>query len=99
MTTTEFTFVGPPTYVTALTQALEAQRCLAACVPLAETRDLQTVQSHNKDINGLRATVARSIAHIRTWGTLHTDYRRPLSTCATAFRTIRALHFFRLSSK
>jgi len=27
---------------------------------------------------------------------MHTDYRRPLSTYATAFRAVRTLHFFTL---
>ena len=59
----------------------------------------QSAKTYNKDINGLRAAVERSIAHIKTWRILHTDYRRPLSTYETAFQAVRALHFYKLSSE
>jgi hypothetical protein len=36
----------------------------------------------------------RAIAYFKTWLCMHTDYRRPKRTYATAFSTIRALHFF-----
>lgn len=39
-----------------------------------------TIKAYNKDINSLRSAVERSIAHIKTWRMLHTDYRRPVST-------------------
>jgi len=57
------------------------------------------VKAYNKDINALRSAVERSIAHIKTWRILHTDYRRPLTTYQTTFQAVRALHFFELSSE
>jgi len=57
------------------------------------------VKAYNKDINALRSAVERSIAHIKTWRILHTDYRRPLTTYQTAFQAVHALHFFELSSE
>lgn len=40
--------------------------------------------------------IERAIAHFKTWRCMHTDYRRPERTYATAFNTVRALHFFTL---
>ena len=60
----------------------------------------QLTASHknlNSQINALRAVVERAIAHLKTWRVLHTDYRRPRATYPTAFRAVRALHFFQLS--
>lgn len=48
----------------------------------------------NTSINKLRWVIEQANAHIKTWRTLHTDYRRPLHTYTQAFRTTRALIFF-----
>ncbi|MDP8927780.1 MAG: transposase [Actinomycetota bacterium] len=50
----------------------------------------------NTIINQLRYVVERVIANFKTWRCMHTDYRRPRHTYATAFRAVRALHFFKL---
>lgn len=50
----------------------------------------------NTTINKMRYVIERAIANFKTWRCMHTDYRRPGHTYATAFRTVRALHFFKL---
>jgi hypothetical protein len=51
----------------------------------------------NTSINKIRYVIERAIAHFKTWRCMQTDYRRPEHTYATAFNTVRALHFFKLS--
>jgi hypothetical protein len=50
----------------------------------------------NTAINEIRYVIERAIANFKTWRCMHTDYRRPKRTYATAFNAIRALHFFTL---
>ena len=50
----------------------------------------------NTAINKIRYVIERAIANFKTWRCMHTDYRRPRQTYATAFRAVRALHFFKL---
>jgi hypothetical protein len=50
----------------------------------------------NTSINKIRYVIERAIAHFKTWRCMHTDYRRPKHTYATAFNAVRALHFFKL---
>ncbi|MGH3706031.1 MAG: transposase family protein, partial [Agromyces sp.] len=50
----------------------------------------------NTAINKLRYVIERAISNFKTWRCMLTDYRRPLRTYPTAFRTVRALHFFKL---
>jgi hypothetical protein len=50
----------------------------------------------NTAINKIRYVIERAIANFKTWRCIHTDYRRPERTHATAFRAVRALHFFKL---
>ncbi|MDS1270904.1 transposase family protein [Lipingzhangella sp. LS1_29] len=52
----------------------------------------------NTNINKIRYVIERAIAHFKTWRCMFTDYRRPLRSYATAFRAVRALHFFKLRS-
>jgi len=52
----------------------------------------------NTTINQIRYVIERAIANFKTWRCMHTDYRRPQRTYATAFRAVRALHFFKLRS-
>jgi len=51
----------------------------------------------NIAINKIRYVIERAISHFKTWRSMHTDYRRPKRTYATAFEAVRALHFFKLS--
>jgi hypothetical protein len=48
----------------------------------------------NASIHKLRWIIEQTIANIKTWRILHTDYRRPFRTYTQAFRTTRALIFF-----
>jgi DDE superfamily endonuclease len=50
----------------------------------------------NTAINKIRYVIERAIANFKTWRCMHTDYRRPRHTYSTAFRAVRALHFFKL---
>jgi hypothetical protein len=50
----------------------------------------------NTAINKIRYVIERAIANFKTWRCMFTDYRRPLRTYTTAFRAVRALHFFKL---
>lgn len=54
-------------------------------------------RSYNRDVNSIRSTVERAIAHLKNWRILHTDYRRPFHTFAETISTVLALEFFRLS--
>ena len=38
--------------------------------------------------------IERTIANLKTWRILHTDYRRPLSTFTETITTVIALHFY-----
>jgi hypothetical protein len=49
----------------------------------------------NTAVNKIRWIVERSIANLKTWRVLHTDYRRPISTFEATIATVVALEFFR----
>ena len=51
----------------------------------------------NAEVNRLRAPVERAIAHLKSWRILHTDYRRPLRTYVTSYRSAVGLYFFKLN--
>lgn len=44
-----------------------------------------------------RYLIEQTIANLKTWRILHTDYRRPLATFTTTISTVIALHFFAIS--
>ena len=48
----------------------------------------------NTGVNKIRYQIERTIANLKTWRILHTDYRRPLSTFDTTISTVIALHFY-----
>ena len=52
-------------------------------------------KENNKFINSARAVVEQTIAQLKTWRILHTDYRRPLETQATTLTAVLALEFYR----
>jgi hypothetical protein len=62
--------------------------------PGGELLDWQ--KEFNTVINKIRYVIERAIANFKTWRCMFTDYRRPLRTYTTAFRAVRALHFFKL---
>ena len=62
--------------------------------PGSELVDWQ--KEFNTEVNKFRYVIERAIANFKTWRCTFTDYRRPLHTYETAFRAVRALHFFKL---
>ena len=52
-------------------------------------------KENNKAINSTRVVVEQTIAHLKTWRILHTDYRRPLETQAITLTAVLALEFYR----
>ncbi|MFT4165096.1 MAG: transposase family protein [Microlunatus sp.] len=57
-----------------------------------ELRD--TEKTFNRQVNQIRATIERVIAHFKNWWIMHTDYRRPLDTFTSTISTVTALHFW-----
>jgi hypothetical protein len=51
--------------------------------------------SRNTAINKIRYVIERTIAHLKNWRILHTDYRRPLNTFTTTISTVIALQFYK----
>jgi len=51
----------------------------------------------NTAVNKIRYVIERTIAHLKTWRILHTDYRRPLKTFAITISAVIALEFYRLA--
>jgi hypothetical protein len=51
----------------------------------------------NKQVNSVRATIERVIAHLKTWRILHTDYRRPLTTFSETITAVISLEFYRMA--
>lgn len=51
----------------------------------------------NTDINSTRAVIERTIANVKTWRILHTDYRRPFSAFSTTISAVVGLIFYSLS--
>jgi hypothetical protein len=50
---------------------------------------------YNNQVSSFRAAVERSIANLKTWRNLFTDYRRPLRTFESSFRAAIVLCFFK----
>ena len=48
----------------------------------------------NTQINQVRWIIERTIANLKTWRILHTDYRRPLATFTTTISAVIGLHFY-----
>ena len=58
-------------------------------------RDLDDSEKEfNRQVNQIRATIERVIAHLKNWRIMHTDYRRPLNTFKATIATVIALHFW-----
>jgi len=53
----------------------------------------------NTSINKIRYLIERTIANLKAWRILHTDYRRPLETFTTTISTVIGLHFYALTSE
>ena len=55
----------------------------------------ETAKEENKSVNKIRQVVERTIAHIKSWRILHTDYRRPLHTFEQTITAALSLHAFK----
>ena len=51
----------------------------------------------NTAVNKIRYLIEQTIANLKTWRILHTDYRRPLATFTTTISTVIALHFYAIN--
>jgi hypothetical protein len=49
----------------------------------------------NTAINKIRWRIEQTIAHLKTWRILHTDYRRPLATFTDTISAVIGLQFYR----
>ena len=65
----------------------------------ADRKLLDWEKEFNREVNKIRYMIERTIAHLKTWRILHTDYRRPLSTFTTTITTVIALHFYKIASE
>jgi len=52
----------------------------------------------NTAVNRIRHLIERTIAHLKTWRILHTDYRRPFTTFRQTITAVIALHFYTLTT-
>ena len=55
----------------------------------------ETAKEADKSINRIRQVVERTIAHIKAWRILHTDYRRPLHTFEQTITAALSLYVFK----
>ena len=55
----------------------------------------EAAKEANKSINRIRQVVERTIAHIKSWRILHTDYRRPLHTFEQTITAALSLYVFK----
>jgi len=51
----------------------------------------------NTAVNRIRWRIEQTIANLKTWRVLHTDYRRPLDTFATTISAVLGLESFRMA--
>lgn len=54
-------------------------------------------RSYNQGIHQIRWIVEKSIANLKTWRILHTDYRRPINTFEKTISAVIGLHFYATS--
>jgi DDE superfamily endonuclease/Helix-turn-helix of DDE superfamily endonuclease len=64
----------------------------------AHRKLLDWEKEFNTAVNRIRYRIERTIANVKTWRILHTDYRRPLATFPETISTVIALEFYRNSS-
>ena len=71
---------------------------LGMITPIRRPPGGQLHESHkqfNTQVNSIRYQIERTIANLKTWRILHTDYRRPLRTFTETISTVIALEFYR----
>lgn len=62
--------------------------------PGGELADWQ--KKFNATVNSVRSVIERTIAHLKTWRILHTDYRRPIETFPETINSVVGLEFYRM---
>ena len=55
----------------------------------------EAAKEANRSVNKIRQVVERTIAHIKFWRILHTDYRRPLHTFEQTITAALSLYVFK----
>jgi len=55
----------------------------------------EAAEEANKSISRIRQVVEQTIAHIKAWRILHTDYRRPLHTFEQTITAALSLYVFK----
>ena len=55
----------------------------------------EAAEEENKSISRIRQVVEQTIAHIKAWRILHTDYRRPLHTFEQTITAALSLYVFK----
>ena len=63
----------------------------------AHRKLLDWEKEFNTAVNKIRYLIERTIANVKTWRILHTDYRRPLTTFTETISTVIALEFYRVT--
>jgi hypothetical protein len=58
---------------------------------------LEWEKEFNTAINRIRWKIEQTIANLKTWRILHTDYRRPLATFADTISAVIGLQFYRVA--
>jgi DDE superfamily endonuclease len=51
----------------------------------------------NTQINKVRYVIEQTIANVKTWRILHTDYRRPLKPFRETISSVILLHFYKIA--
>lgn len=54
-------------------------------------------KAFNTQVNKIRYVIEQTIANLKTWRILHTDYRRPLESFTETISTVVALHFYKIA--
>ena len=56
---------------------------------------MEKEKDFNRQVNKIRYQIERTIANLKTWRILHTDYRRPYRTFSDTIAVITGLEFNR----
>jgi DDE superfamily endonuclease/Helix-turn-helix of DDE superfamily endonuclease len=63
----------------------------------AHRKLLDWEKEFNTQVNKIRYVIEQTIANLKTWRILHTDYRRPLKTFTETIDSVIALHFYKIA--
>ena len=77
------------------TTGFSKDEIVTLCAMITDKHGQGNKVGRNTQVNSIRYQIERTIAHLKTWRILHTDYRRPLHTFAETTTTVIALEFYR----